>query len=289
MGVEVAHALRARGSDAEIVSCDSMAVYRGLDVLAAKPSDEERGAIAHHLFDVAEVDEDFTAVQYRKLARAAIDGIASRGAIPMLVGGSGLYFRSVVDELAFAPTSAEIRKRLEGEDPDVLYERLRERDPESAERLDPRNVRRVVRAVEVLELTGRPASELRTSWERGGGPYDLVVAGLAWDRDELLRRVEERVQRQVEAGLLEEIVRVGAENLSRTARQALGVKEMIPVIDGVETIESASALLVRNTKNFIRRQLSWFKADPRVVWVDASALGWHAARERIIELFAPAG
>src|SRR5438874_1919259 len=131
--------------------------------------------------------------------------------------------------------------------------------------LDPRNTRRIVRAVEVLELTGRPASELRTSWKRrGGGPYDVTVAGLTWPRDVLLRRVEERVQRELDAGLVGEVASV--RNFSRTARQALGVKEMIPVIEGAEPIESASASLVRNTKNFVRRQISWFKADPRVVW-----------------------
>jgi tRNA dimethylallyltransferase len=285
MAVEVALALRDRGLDAEIVSCDSMGVYRGLDVVADKPSMADRRGIVHHLFDVADPDEDFNAPRYRSLARAAIDDIASRGAVPMLVGGTGLYFRAVVDELEFAPTSAEVRARLEAEDPDALYARLRERDPVSAERLDPRNVRRVVRAVEVMELTGRPPSELRTSWARGGGPYELVVAGLTWDRALLLQRAEERVQREIDAGLLDEVARVGPDNFSRTARQALGVKEMIPVIEGEVGIDTAKAVLVRNTKSFIRRQFSWFQADDRVTWVDASALGWDGARERITELF----
>jgi tRNA dimethylallyltransferase len=289
MAVEVALALRDRGLDTEIVSCDSMGVYRGLDVVADKPSMDERRGIVHHLFDVADPDEDFNAPHYRTLARAAIDDIASRGAVPMLVGGSGLYFRSVVDELEFAPTSADVRARLEAEHPDALYERLRERDPASAERLDPRNVRRVVRAVEVMELTGRAPSELRTSWERGGGPYELVVAGLTWDRALLMQRAEERVQRELDAGLLDEVSRIGPENFSRSARQALGVKEMIPVIEGVEGIETARAVLVKNTKNFIRRQFSWFQADDRVTWVDASVLGWDGARKRITELFASEG
>ncbi len=286
MAVEVALALRDRGFDAEIVSCDSMGVYRGLDVVADKPSMEERRGIVHHLFDVADPNEDFNAPRYRTLARAVIDDIASRRGVPMLVGGTGLYFRAVVDELEFAPTSPEVRARLETEDPDALYERLRERDPASAQRLDPRNVRRVVRAVEVMELTGRPPSELRTSWERGGGPYDLVVAGLTWDRATLLRRGEERVQREIDAGLVDEVARVGPANFSRTARQALGVKEMIPLIDGDVGIETAKAVLVKNTKTFIRRQLSWFQADERVEWVNASELGWDRARERITKLFA---
>jgi tRNA dimethylallyltransferase len=286
MGVEVALALRERGSDVEIVSCDSMGVYRGLGIVADTPSISERQGVVHHLFAIVDPNEEFNAIRYRELARATIDDIASRGAVPMLVGGTGLYFRAVVDELEFAPTSAEVRARLEAEDPDALFARLREQDPASAERLDPRNVRRVVRAVEVLELTGRPPSELRTSWQRGGGPYDLVVAGLTWDRATLLRRGEERVQRELDAGLIDEVARVGPENFSRTARQALGVKEMIPVIEGEVDIETARAVLVKNTKSFIRRQLSWFQADERVVWVDASELGWERARERITDMFA---
>ena len=288
MAVEVAWELRRRGHEPEIVSCDSMGVYRGLGVVADKPSDEERGGVVHHLFDVVEPSEEFTAVSFRDLARRAIDDIAARDAVPMLVGGSGLYFRAVVDDLEFAPTSPEVRARLEREDPQVLLDRVSRADPLSAARLDPRNPRRIVRAAEVLELTGRPPSELRTSWDKRGGPYELVVAGLTWSREELLRRVEERVQRQLDDGLVEEVRSADRSNLSRTARQALGVKEMIPVIEGVEPIDSAKNLLVKNTKNFIRRQLSWFAADPRVSWVNASEVGFEGAREKITELFADA-
>ena len=285
MAVDVALELRRRGCSPEIVSCDSMGVYRGLDIVADKPSMEQRRGITHHLFDVVDPREEFTAVSYRRLARAAIDDITERGGVAMLVGGSGLYFRAVVDELEFAPTSADLRAKLEREDPQVLLDRVQRADPVTAERLDPRNPRRIVRAAEVLELTGRPPSELRTSWDKHDGPYDLVVAGLTWDRAELLRRVEERVQRQLDVGLLDELRRVGVSNFSRTARQALGVKEMIPVIEGVEPIESARTRLVKNTKSFIRRQLSWFAADPRVVWFNASELGLDGAREKITALF----
>jgi tRNA dimethylallyltransferase len=285
MSVEVALALRELGHAPEIVSCDSMGVYRGLDIVADKPTMDERRGIPHHLVDVAHPHEDFTAVTYRDLARKAIDDIGARGGVPMLVGGSGLYFRAVVDELEFAPTSPDVRARLEKEDATELFERLREADPTTADRLDARNVRRVVRAVEVLELTGRPPSELRTSWERGGGPYDLSVVGLTWSRAELLRRAEERVQREIDAGLIDEVRSVGVENLSRTALQALGVKEMIPVIEGSATEATARTLLVRNTKNFVRRQISWFSADDRVEWVDVSELGWTGAREKILTTF----
>lgn len=283
MAIEVALELRDAGYSPEIVSCDSMAVYRGLDIVADKPSAGERGDIPHHLFDVVDPGCSFTAVKYRELARRTIDEIAARGGIPVLVGGSGLYFRAVVDDLEFAPASAEVRERLEKQDPEVLLDRLRDLDPPTAERLDPRNHRRIVRAAEVAELTGRPPSELRGSWERYGERYDLVVAGLTWDRSVLLRRAEERVDREIEAGLLEEVRRV--RTFSRTAGQALGVKEMTPVIEGVEDMDSARTRLVRNTKAFVRRQISWFTRDPRVRWVDASELGWDGARGAIVQMF----
>jgi tRNA dimethylallyltransferase len=281
MAVEVALALSAIRP--EIVSCDSMGVYRALDIVADKPSLMERCGVPHHLFDLVEPSEEFTAVEYKRIAREAIDDIAARGGTPMLVGGSGLYFRAVVDELSFAPTSAELRAELEGAGTEELYARLQRDDPARAAEIDPRNRRRIVRAVEVFELTGRPASELRTTWERGGGPYELSVAGLTWDREVLLARAAERVQRELDAGMLDEVR--GVEAFSRTARQALGVKELLPVLAGEQTIEEATVRLVRNTKNFVRRQLSWFGSDPRVEWFDVSELGWDGARDAIVRKF----
>jgi len=281
MAVEVA--LELAELRPEIVSCDSMAVYRRLDIVADKPSEAERRGVPHHLFDLVDPDEAFTAVEYRQIARSTIEEIASRGGLPILVGGSGLYFRSVVDELGFAPTSPELRASLEALDAAELYARLERDDPERAAEIDPRNTRRLVRAVEIFELTKRPASELRTSWERGGGPYDLRVAGLTWDRATLLARAEERVDRELDAGLLDEVRRIPA--FSRTAAQALGVKEMLPVIEETSTLDEARRVLVKNTKNFIRRQLSWFGADPRVEWFDASALGWEGAKEMVAAKF----
>lgn len=282
MSVEVAEEIDRLGRGIEIVSCDSIAVYRGLDVVADKPSAADRSAVPHHLLDVADPDAEFTVVEYRALARAAIARIASRGAVPMIVGGSGLYFRGVVDELSFAPTSAEVRERLEGEDPRRLYERLAEADPASGERLDPRNVRRVVRAVEVLELTGRPPSELRGEWERRESPFELTAVGLTWNRSELYGRVEDRVRRQLEAGLVEE---VRAARLSKTSEQAIGVKEVVPYIEGGASLDEATAEFISNAKAFVRRQLSWFGADPRITWVNASEAGWERARASIVEIF----
>jgi tRNA dimethylallyltransferase len=286
MSVEVALALRERGQEIEIVSCDSMAVYRWLDIVADKPNMDERSGIVHHMIDIVDPGEPFTAVMYREKARAVISEIGERGHVPLLVGGSGLYFRAVVDDLEFAPTSPGVRARLETEPIEDLIERLRDADPVTAERLDPRNTRRIVRAVEVLELTGRPPSELRQGWDRFGDRYDLTVAGLTWARDGLLKRAAERVHRELDAGLVEEVRTVGAGRLSATAGQALGVKEMLPVIDGSQSLEEATQTLIRNTKSFVRRQISWFGADPRVKWFDATELGWDGARDAIVELFA---
>jgi tRNA dimethylallyltransferase len=285
MSIEVARALADRGRALEIVSCDSMAVYRRLDVVADKPSKEERSAVPHHLIDIVEPNQEFTVVEYRERARAVIDEITERGSMPMLVGGSGLYFRGVVDELSFAPTSPDVRARLEREDPERLFARLAEADPVSAERLDPRNVRRVVRAVEVLELTGRPPSDLRGDWGRPDDRYELTAVGLTWERDELFARVAQRVSRQVERGLVDEVARALDKGLSKTSGQALGIKEIVPVIRGETSTEEAAAELVRNAKAFVRRQLSWFGSDERIAWVDVSAAGWDGAREQIVSLF----
>jgi tRNA dimethylallyltransferase len=288
MAVEVALALRAQGFAPEIVSCDSMGVYRGIDIAADKPSAAERGGIAHHLFDIADPTEDVTAVQYRDLARAVIADIDRRAGVAMLAGGSGLWFLAVVDDLEFAPTSKDLRRRLEAADPAELYERLQGADPERAAAIDPRNARRIVRAVEILELTGRPPSELRTSWERRSGPYDLSVCGITWDRTELFERAAERVRSELDAGLVDEVRLVAVRGLSRTARQALGAKEMLDYLEGLATLEDATATLIRNTKSFIRRQLSWFRADPRVEWTNLSKIGWDAGRDEIVARFGDA-
>jgi tRNA dimethylallyltransferase len=284
MAVDVARAL----GGVEIVSCDSMAVYRGLDVVADKPPPADRAAVPHHLLDVVGTEAEFTVVSYRERAREAIASISARGCVPMLVGGSGLYFRAVVDELSFAPTSAELRRELEQRDAAELYERLRAADPAGAASLDPRNVRRVVRAVEVLELTGRRPSELRAEWESRNSPYDLRVVGLTRDRHELFAGAAERIERMLDAGLVEEVRRARERGLSRTAGQAVGVKEVVPFLEGRATLAEVRAELLRSTKAFIRRQLSWFGADERIEWLNLSELGAERAREIVVSRFAGA-
>lgn len=269
MALEIAPELGA-----EIVSCDSMLVYRGMDIGTAKPTAEERARVRHHLVDIVEPARDFTVQQFQTVARAAIDEISSRGKRPLLVGGSGLYFRAVVDALEFPGTDPKLRERLEKEaseaDPREFHARLAERDPEAAARISPANVRRVVRALEVWEVTGRPFSSFRKAWDARESVYPLKVCGLSVPPEDLSRRIEDRVRRMLEAGLVEETRALAARPMSRTARQALGYKEILDHLAGHCTLEEAVALTVRRTRAFARRQLSWFRADPRVCWLPAS-------------------
>ena len=254
---------------AEIVSVDSMQVYRGMDIGTAKPDAEIRARVPHHLLDVFEPAHEVTVSEYQALARSAIEDISTRGRLPLLVGGSGLYYRAVVDELSFPPRQEEVRQRLEDEADEIgaeaLHERLAELDPKAASKIEPGNVRRTVRALEVIEVTGRPFSE-NVTWETYESIYELTAVGLTRPRDDLYLRIEQRVDQMLAAGLVDEVQRVAAGGMSRTARQALGYRQVLELDE-----DDVRKEIVRATKRFARRQESWFKADPRVQWIDISA------------------
>ena len=257
--------------DAEIVSVDSMQLYEGMDIGTAKPGRGVRARVPHHLLDVRPPSDAITVAEFQVLARATVTDIHGRGRLPLLVGGSGLYFRAVVDELDFPERSDDVRAALESEAEELgaaaLHDRLRALDPTAAARIDPANARRTVRALEVIELTGRPFSD-NDSWERYESIYDLRIAGLSMQRAEMDARIERRVDRMLTAGLVEE-ARALEPTMSRTARQALGYRQIFDMPNA--TLEELSAEIVRATKRFARRQESWFKADPRVRWFDAAA------------------
>ena len=263
----------AESLDAEIVSIDSMQVYTGLDIGTAKVGAAERARVPHHLVDIRPPEVEVTAAEFQSLAREVIAEIASRGKVPLLVGGSGLYFRAVVDDLTFPARSAEIRSALESEKEELgaeaLHARLAEVDPSAAARIEPGNARRTVRALEVIELTGRLFSENNT-WDEYRSIYDLRVAGLTRTREELYDRIERRVASMLRAGLIEE-ARGFEGTLSLTARHALGYKQILDR-PGVAP-EALEAEIVRATKRFARRQESWFRSDPRVKWFDAGREG----------------
>ena len=261
--------------DAEIVSIDSMQLYKGMDVGTAKPTAAERSRVPHHLLDLFEPSEDVSVAEFQRLARAAIEDISERGKLPLLVGGSGLYFRAVVDDLDIPPRSAEVREALETEaeqlGTEALYARLSARDPAAAQRMDPGNTRRIVRALEVMELTGRPFSD-NDAWDRYESIYELKVVGLSRRREDLFERIAERVNAMLRDGLLAEAQDLMKGSPGRTARQALGYRQILEAPKGA-TLVDVTDDIVRATKRFARRQESWFRADPRVVWVEGGRPG----------------
>jgi len=265
VAVEVASRL-----EAEIVSVDSMQVYRGLEAGTAKPSADDRARVPHHLIDVYEPGDELTVAEFRSRARAVIEDIRGRGRLPLLVGGSGLYFRAVVDDLRFPPRSPAVRSQLEAEITDrghgALHRRLGELDPAAAARVAPTNVRRIVRALEAIALTGRPFSD-DYSWTRYESIYDLRPVGLMLPRDALYERIAARVDEMLTRGLVGEALKLGATRLGATARQALGYKQVLDAPSASD--EVLRSAIVAATKRFARRQHSWFRADPRIVWVDA--------------------
>jgi tRNA dimethylallyltransferase len=261
----------AESLDAEIVSVDSMQVYRGMDIGTDKLPESERRGIPHHLIDLREPSHELTVSEYQQLGRAVIADIASRGKLPVLVGGSGLYFRAIVDDLRFPPRSAEVRRALEDEAEELgaeaLHARLADLDPGAAARIEPGNARRTIRALEVIEITGRPFSE-NDGWDRYESRYDITIIGMQRERDDLFGRIEQRVDEHLARGLVDEARRIEARGMSRTARQALGYRQILDAPDDGDPTALREEI-VRQTKRFARRQRSWFKADPRIRWFDA--------------------
>jgi tRNA dimethylallyltransferase len=265
LAIEVAERLGA-----EVVSADAMLVYRGMDIGTAKPTPAERARVPHHLVDLVDPGEEFSVARFQPLARAAIADVLGRGSVPLLVGGSGLYFHAVVDDFGFPPTDPAVRARLEAEAAKAgqveLYRRLAVADPPAAARIQPQNLRRTVRALEVIELTGQPFSSFRRAMDGPASRYRLTVLGLDPGPELLRARVAERVAAMAEAGLVEEVRRLAGQPLSRTARQALGYKELLDAIDQGTPVADALEAVVRRTRAYARRQLAWFRRDPRVRW-----------------------
>lgn len=261
--------------DGEVINADALQLYRGMDIGTAKlPVDQRRG-IPHHLFDILEITETATVASYQVQARTLVTEILARGRTPILVGGSGLYLQSVVDELEFPGTDPLVRSRLEAEleseGARALHRRLTTLDPVAAANIEPLNGRKVVRALEVLEVTGRPFS----AYMPVRGPFRYRARWFCVDRDtvELDQRIDTRVHHMVEEGLLEEVAELDRRGLRRgvTASRALGYQQMLDVIDGNLTVEEAVAATIAGTRRYVRRQRSWFRRDQRQIWLDAAA------------------
>jgi tRNA dimethylallyltransferase len=261
----------ARGlGDVELVSADSMQVYRGMDVGTAKATPAEQADVPHHLLDVAEPEEDYSVARFQADVREVIAGVEGRGRRALVVGGTGLYVQAVVDGLALPGEWPELKAELETQPPEDLHRRLTGLDPLAASRIEPGNTRRLVRALEVTVGSGRPFS----SFGPGLGAYPASprfrLAGVWLPRPVLAERIEARYRQQLAAGFLDEVRALGG-RMSRTARQALGYRELLAHLAGDCTLEEAVAAAVSRTRQFARRQRAWFRRDPRITWLGAPA------------------
>lgn len=263
----------AKRFDGEIVSADSMQIYKKMTIGTAKPTPEEMDGIPHHLIDFAEPGESFSVAEYVELARKVIAEIHARGKLPIVVGGTGLYISSLIDNVEFAETgsSLEIRekykKMAEEEGKAAVLEKLREVDPETAASLHENNIGRVIRALELYELTGMPMSRHKELSKRHPSPYQLCCLALDYrSRQTLYDRINLRVTRMVEEGLLEEARELMASGYSATAAQAIGYKELIPWLDGEAPLEDCLERIRMQSRRYAKRQLTWFRRDERIHW-----------------------
>jgi len=274
LAVQLALALAATGRPAEVINADSMQLYRGMDIGTAKMPPAERAGVPHHLLDIWPVTQPASVADYQRLARDRISEMHARGVLPLLVGGSGLYVRSALDRLDFPGTDPALRAALEDElarvGPEPLHERLASVDPAAAAAILPSNGRRIVRALEVVELTGRPFTAGLPSYD---AVYDAVQIGIDEDPAVLDKRIDDRVTHMFATGLVDEVRELEAAGLrsGRTASRALGYQQVLAMLDGELTEAEAQAETARATRRFVRRQRSWFRRDPRVHWLASGA------------------
>lgn len=274
IAVKLAKTLAQRGLATEIVSADAMQLYRGMDVGTAKVTAEEAAGIPHHLIDVWEPTEEASVQDYQERARAAISDCFARGVLPLLVGGSGLYVSSVVHQFEFPGTDAQLRQRLEAEfERDglaPLAQRLVEHDPGANEGIDLNNPRRVIRALEVLEITGEgPTMGLQARGALWHEP--TVIVGVDWPRDTLVERIDERVGQMWSRGLVDEVRTLHETGrLGKTAGQAIGYREVVDFLEGECSEDEAREAVAQHTRRYARKQMSWFRRDDAIHWVDAS-------------------
>ena len=261
----------------EVVNADALQLYRGMDIGTAKATEQERHGVPHHLLDVLDVTETASVAAYQRDARAEVERLLAAGRVPVLTGGSGLYVQAVLDDLRFPGTDPVVRARLDAEAAELgtpaLYTRLGERDPAAAAAILPTNTRRIVRALEVIEITGEPFSANLP--KPGPARYGTVVIGVDRAPEELDERVNERVRRMFEAGLVDEVRGLLERGLrdGKTASRALGYQQVITELDGEGDFEAAAVATAQATRRFVRKQRSWFRRDKRILWYDGAEPG----------------
>ena len=277
----------AQEMNAEIINADSMQIYKGMDIGTAKLSLEDRGGISHHLLDTLEVSQDSTVAWYQNLAREKITELHAQGKNVVVVGGTGLYIKSILDELNFPDTDPQVRKSLELEaekiGADALFERLEKLDPAAAIAIDRANLRRVIRALEVIEITGKPFTANLPREESSRYP-DAMQFGLVMERDHLIERIDARVEKMWQLGFVDEVkkcIESGMLN-GRTAQLALGYSQIVALLNGTITEEEAKEDTKRATRQYARRQETWFSRDGRITWISPV----QPRLERVMEVLA---
>ncbi len=264
---------------AEIISADSMQVYRGMDIGTAKPTPAERARVPHHVIDVAEPWEEFSAGRYVRLADEAIGDVTRRGKIPLVVGGTGMYIRALLEGIFEGPgADLKLREGLaetELKEPGALHKILKNVDLKAADRIHPSDIRRIVRALEVYEKTGKTISENQSQWRgegSGEGRYDYKIAGLTMPRPQLYGRIDARVENMLKNGLLNEVKTLRENGCTREmpSMQALGYKQLLAYFDGELNLQATIELIKRDTRRYAKRQYTWFNAQKNVAWIDVS-------------------
>ena len=262
----------AEKTGAEIISCDSMQVYTGMDIGTAKPGPSLRGKVPHHLINIVSPQSEFSCADFSRKARVLIKDIIKRERLPLLVGGSGLYLKALIDGLFAGPSKDQkLRDGLEEVSRvygvQHLYQRLEKVDPSSARKIHPHDKRRIIRSLEVYQKAKIPISRLKPFRKGIYSQYKVQLIGLTRDRQELYARINQRVDRMFDNGLITEVEALSRKGMSAVAKQALGYKELIGYLDGQYDLEVARGLLKKNTRHFAKRQLSWFRHDRRINWI----------------------
>lgn len=266
----------AKAIDGEVVSCDSMQLYKYMDIGSAKPTPEQMAEVPHHLVDLIDPRDEFSVAKYQKLAKDAIDNIFVRGKIPVICGGTGLYLESLVYDLDFAaePGDASVRDKYyniaEEEGSEALFEILKEKDPEAASRIHPNNIKRVVRALEAFD-SGKPVEDINTMPQKTKD-YRVTLIGIARDREELYDRINRRVDALMDAGLLDEVKMLTDMGLTfdDISMKGIGYKELICYLSGEYDLDEAVRLIKRNTRHFAKRQMTWFRRYDDMKWFNVS-------------------
>lgn len=269
LGIAIAKALASKGERAEIVNADAYQMYRGMDIGTAKASAEERAQVRHHLIDIIDPDDAMSVAHFQELAREKIAELQGQGIRPILVGGSGLYARAAIDDISFPGTDPNVRGRLEErertEGAGALFDELKAKDPQAAARMDPHNPRRTIRALEVIEVTGRPYSASLPHYRY---VIPTVQIGLDLPREELDRRIDIRTKQMLEGGFIEEVERIRP-RLGITAAKALGYQQVVDYLDGLRDLNDTFMDIAQKTKRLARKQMGWFGRDPRIHWLQA--------------------